>query len=105
MTLAQGEAKRWVATQVLVSRDVLKFSWEQILSVAHEYVAKNLVNSVVAPIFWFNNFLKDILIVTLSLIIFINKLNTTFELTNPIPINKRDTISEVCETIENRRFV
>lgn len=51
--LAQGEDEGRAAAQMLVSRDVHKLSPEQVRSAAYESAAENLVDSIVAPIFWF----------------------------------------------------
>ncbi|MDR0981217.1 MAG: adenosylcobinamide-phosphate synthase CbiB [Methanocalculaceae archaeon] len=51
--LARDEAKGREAAQMLVSRDVHKLSPEQVRSAAYESAAENLVDSIVAPIFWF----------------------------------------------------
>lgn len=51
--LAKGEAEGRAAVQMLVSRDANKLSFEQVRSAAYESAAENLVDSIVAPIFWF----------------------------------------------------
>ena len=51
--LGKGDIEGRAAVQMLVSRDVKKLSTEQIRSAAYESAAENLVDSIVAPIFWF----------------------------------------------------
>lgn len=51
--LGKGDTEGRAAVQMLVSRDVQKLSTEQIRSAAYESAAENLVDSIVAPIFWF----------------------------------------------------
>lgn len=51
--LGKGDTEGRAAVQMLVSRDVKKLSTEQIRSAAYESAAENLVDSIVAPIFWF----------------------------------------------------
>ena len=51
--LARGEDDGRAAVQMLVSRDANKLSLEQVLSAAYESASENLVDSIVAPIFWF----------------------------------------------------
>ena len=51
--LGKGDSAGRAAVQMLVSRDVQKLSTEQIRSAAYESAAENLVDSIVAPIFWF----------------------------------------------------
>ncbi len=51
--LAKGEDEGRRAVSFLVSRDTKKLTFEQIRSGAYESAAENLVDSIVAPIFWF----------------------------------------------------
>lgn len=51
--LEQGEEEGRKAVRYLVSRDTKTLSFEQIRSGAYESVAENLVDSIIAPIFWF----------------------------------------------------
>jgi adenosylcobinamide-phosphate synthase len=51
--LIRGETEGRAATQKLVSRDVQKLSLEQMRSAAYESAAENLVDSIVAPLYWF----------------------------------------------------
>ncbi|MDU9375831.1 Cobalamin biosynthesis protein CobD [Methanocorpusculaceae archaeon Sp1] len=51
--LAKGDAEGRAAVQMLVSRDTAKLSHEHIRSAAYESAAENLVDSIVAPLFWF----------------------------------------------------
>ncbi len=51
--LEQGEEEGRKAVQYLVSRDTKNLSFEQIRSGAYESAAENLVDSIIAPIFWF----------------------------------------------------
>ncbi|HJK65202.1 MAG TPA: adenosylcobinamide-phosphate synthase CbiB [Methanocorpusculum sp.] len=51
--LGKGDTEGRAAVQMIVSRDVQKLSTEQIRSAAYESAAENLVDSIVAPIFWF----------------------------------------------------
>lgn len=51
--LAKGEEEGRRAVSYLVSRDTQKLSFEQIRSGAYESAAENLVDSIIAPIFWF----------------------------------------------------
>ncbi|MDV0443191.1 adenosylcobinamide-phosphate synthase CbiB [Methanorbis rubei] len=51
--LAKGDAEGRAAVQLLVSRDTAKLSHEHIRSAAYESAAENLVDSIVAPLFWF----------------------------------------------------
>ena len=47
----ENEARKKV--QYMVSRDAAKLSFEQIRSGAYESAAENLVDSIIAPLFWF----------------------------------------------------
>lgn len=51
--LEQGEEEGRKAVQYLVSRDTKNLTFEQIRSGAYESAAENLVDSIIAPIFWF----------------------------------------------------
>lgn len=51
--LEQGEEEGRKAVQFLVSRNTKTLSFEQIRSGAYESAAENLVDSIIAPIFWF----------------------------------------------------
>lgn len=51
--LAKGEEEGRRAVSYLVSRDTKTLSFEQIRSGAYESAAENLVDSIIAPIFWF----------------------------------------------------
>lgn len=51
--LARGEDEGRAAVQMLVSRDANTLSFEQVRSAAYESASENLVDSIVAPIFWF----------------------------------------------------
>lgn len=51
--LARGESEGRTAVQMLVSRDTNKLSLEQVRSAAYESASENLVDSIIAPIFWF----------------------------------------------------
>jgi len=51
--LAKGEAEGRVAVSRMVSRNTEKLTLEQIRSGAYESAAENLVDSIIAPIFWF----------------------------------------------------
>lgn len=51
--LEQGEEEGRKAVRYLVSRDTKTLSFEQIRSGAYESAAENLVDSIIAPIFWF----------------------------------------------------
>ncbi|MBE6506723.1 MAG: cobalamin biosynthesis protein CobD [Methanocorpusculum parvum] len=51
--LAKGEEEGRRAVSYLVSRDTKKLTFEQIRSGAYESAAENLVDSIIAPIFWF----------------------------------------------------
>ena len=51
--LGKGETEGRAAVRMMVSRDVDKLSHEQIRSAAYESAAENLVDSIIAPIFWF----------------------------------------------------
>ena len=54
--LAKGEDEGRRAVSYLVSRDTKTLSFEQIRSGAYESAAENLVDSIIAPIFWFTVF-------------------------------------------------
>ena len=54
--LAKGNEEGRAAVRMLVSRDTGKLSHEQIRSAAYESAAENLVDSIVAPLFWFTVF-------------------------------------------------
>lgn len=51
--LAKGESEGRSAVQMLVSRNADTLSREQVRSAAYESASENLVDSIVAPIFWF----------------------------------------------------
>lgn len=51
--LSKGEEEGRRAVSFLVSRDTKKLTFEQIRSGAYESAAENLVDSIIAPIFWF----------------------------------------------------
>ncbi|HJJ31708.1 MAG TPA: adenosylcobinamide-phosphate synthase CbiB [Methanocorpusculum sp.] len=51
--LSKGEDAGRVAVSKMVSRNTAKLTFEQIRSGAYESAAENLVDSIVAPIFWF----------------------------------------------------
>ena len=51
--LSKGEEEGRRAVSYLVSRDTKKLTFEQIRSGAYESAAENLVDSIIAPIFWF----------------------------------------------------
>ena len=51
--LAKGEEEGRRAVSYLVSRDTKTLTFEQIRSGAYESAAENLVDSIIAPIFWF----------------------------------------------------
>jgi len=51
--LAKGEDEGRKAVQNMVSRDTKNLTFEQIRSGAYESAAENLVDSIIAPIFWF----------------------------------------------------
>lgn len=51
--LSKGEDEGRRAVSYLVSRDTGKLTFEQIRSGAYESAAENLVDSIIAPIFWF----------------------------------------------------
>ena len=54
--LAKGEEEGRRAVSYLVSRDTKTLTFEQIRSGAYESAAENLVDSIIAPIFWFTVF-------------------------------------------------
>ncbi|HJJ95356.1 MAG TPA: adenosylcobinamide-phosphate synthase CbiB [Methanocorpusculum sp.] len=51
--LALGDTEGRKAVSYLVSRDTAHLSHEQIRSAAYESAAENLVDSIIAPLFWF----------------------------------------------------
>ncbi|HJJ48823.1 MAG TPA: adenosylcobinamide-phosphate synthase CbiB [Methanocorpusculum sp.] len=51
LTLSDTEGRK--AVSFMVSRDTAKLSHEQIRSAAYESAAENLVDSIIAPMFWF----------------------------------------------------
>ncbi|MDR0439255.1 MAG: adenosylcobinamide-phosphate synthase CbiB, partial [Methanocalculaceae archaeon] len=51
--LTRSETEGRATTQMLVSRDVHNLSLEQMRSAAYESAAENLVDSIVAPLYWF----------------------------------------------------
>lgn len=51
--LSLGDDEGRKAVSYLVSRDTLRLSHEQIRSAAYESAAENLVDSIIAPLFWF----------------------------------------------------
>ncbi|MDO5846253.1 MAG: adenosylcobinamide-phosphate synthase CbiB [Methanocorpusculum sp.] len=51
--LKKGEVEGRKAVSYLVSRDTKTLTFEQIRSGAYESAAENLVDSIIAPIFWF----------------------------------------------------
>ena len=51
--LKKGESEGRTAVSKMVSRDTKSLTFEQIRSGAYESAAENLVDSIIAPVFWF----------------------------------------------------